>query len=91
MGLESLLQFFGDCHMQIKGTTIMANAKKRTTKEKSKRSLLEESRGQRKFKPRLGMLNDQQGSTLCDPEKIKGRWKQYTEDPDRREKWMTFL
>ena len=42
-----------------------------------------------KFKPRLGMLNDQQGSTLSDQEKIKGRWKQYTEALDRREKWMT--
>ena len=26
------------------------------------------------------MLNDQQGSTLSDQEKIKGRWKQYGEE-----------
>lgn len=28
-----------------------------------------------KFKPRLEMLNDQQGSILSDQEKIKRRWK----------------
>lgn len=33
-----------------------------------------------KFKPRLEMLSDQQESTSSDQEKIKGRWKQYTEN-----------
>lgn len=35
------------------------------------------------------MLNDQQGSTLSDQEKIKGRWKRYCENLYRRDKRMT--
>src|SRR3712207_7751118 len=37
-----------------------------------------------KLKITLGMLHDQQRSTLYDLKKIKGRWKQYTEDLYRR-------
>ena len=36
-----------------------------------------------KFKPRLQMLNDQQGSTLSDQDKIKVTWTKYTENPYR--------
>lgn len=35
------------------------------------------------------MLKDQKGNTLPDQEEIKGRWKQYTENQDRRDKRMT--
>ena len=35
------------------------------------------------------MLNDQQGSTLSDQEKIKKRWKHYAEDLYRRDERMT--
>ena len=42
-----------------------------------------------KFKLRLGMLNDQQGNTLSDQGKEKGRWKRHTEDLYRRDKRMT--
>ena len=35
------------------------------------------------------MLNDQQRNTLSDQEKIKGKWKQYTENLYRRDKRMT--
>lgn len=42
-----------------------------------------------KFKPGLGMLNDQKGSTLSDQGEIKGKWKQYTENLYRRDKRMT--
>lgn len=34
------------------------------------------------------MLNDQKGIMLSDQEKIKERWKQYTENLYRREKRM---
>lgn len=34
----------------------------------------EDSKTKGKFKPRLGMLNDQQGSTLPDKEKLK-EWR----------------
>lgn len=42
-----------------------------------------------KFKPRLGMLRDQQGSTVFAQEKIKVRWKQYTERLYRSDNRMT--
>ena len=35
------------------------------------------------------MLNDLQGRTLSDDEKIKGRWKQHTEGLQRRHKGLT--
>lgn len=38
-----------------------------------------------KFKSRLGMLKDQQGSIFSDQEKIKWKWKQYTEKLQRGE------
>lgn len=34
------------------------------------------------------MLNNQQGGTLSDQEKIKGRWERYTDDLYRRDKRM---
>lgn len=43
----------------------------------------------KKFKTRIGMLNNQQGSQLTNQEKIKGRWKQYIENLYRRDKSMT--
>lgn len=42
-----------------------------------------------KYKPRLGMLKEQQGSTLSKKEKIKRRWKQHTEDLYRWGKRVT--
>ncbi|XP_061493563.1 uncharacterized protein LOC133389608, partial [Rhineura floridana] len=42
-----------------------------------------------KFKPRVGMLNNQQGNTLTDQDEIKGRWKQYTEELYKRDIRMT--
>ena len=44
-----------------------------------------------KFKPRLGMLNDQQGSTPSDQEKIKGKWKHYWRSTQKRQKDVGFL
>ena len=35
------------------------------------------------------MLNNQQGSTLSDQEKVKGGWKQYTDNLYRRDKRLT--
>ena len=35
------------------------------------------------------MLNDQQGSTTSDQEKIPGRWRQYIDDLYRRERRTT--
>lgn len=58
--------------------------------KKEKRDLyqkIQEIKG--KFKPRLGMLNDQQGKTLSDQKKIKVRWKQYNENLYRRDERMT--
>ena len=42
-----------------------------------------------KFKPGLGELNDQQGSTVSDQEQIKGRWKQNTENLHGRDERTT--
>lgn len=53
-----------------------------------KRSLPEDSRKKGKFRPKLGMLIDQQGSTLSDQKKIKGRWKQYTKNLHKKDKRM---
>ena len=68
----------------------MANSerwKKVTNKKESSLSEIQEI--ERKFKPRLEMLNTQRGSTLSDQGKIKGRWKQYTEDVHRGDKRVT--
>lgn len=60
----------------------------RTKKEKQDLyQKIQEVKG--KFKPRLGMLNDQQGKTLSDQKKIKVRWKQYNENLYRRAERMT--
>ena len=63
--------------------------KKTTKKEEQEVSSRRFKKSKEKIKPRLEMLNDQQRSTPSDQEKIKKRWKQYTEALDRREKWMT--
>lgn len=60
-------------------------------------SLPEDSKTKGKFKLRLGLLNDQQGSTLSDKEKLKGwrgtaYWKSIQKrQKDHRNLWRGFL
>lgn len=70
--------------MTVKSKVIGENEKGKT------RDLYQEIQERKeKFTSRLGMLNDQQGNTLSDHEKIKGKWKWYTENLHRRDKRMT--
>ena len=56
-------------------TTVNVRTQKRTTTKQTKGHLPEDSRHKSKCKFRARILNDQQGSTLCDKEKIKKNWK----------------
>ena len=82
-GLDSWTQFLNDCHTEIKRTITIVNVRRQ------KGTAKKGSREKRKLKPRLEMLKDQKGNTLPDQEEIKGRWKLYTENQDRRDKRMT--
>lgn len=71
------MQFFSDCHRDKEN---YYNGQCKDTEENNNKGRtrgffrkIQEIKG--KFKPRLGMLNDQQGSTLSDQEKIKVKVK----------------
>ena len=58
--------------------------KSKTGKIRNLYQEIQEIKGKSKLK--LEMLNDQQGRALCNQEKIKGRWRQSTENLYRRDK-----
>lgn len=71
------MQFFNDYHVEIKRTVTLVGVKNQREQQKRKKKpedlyqKIQEIKG--KFKLRLEMLNDQQGSILSDQEKIEGR------------------
>lgn len=71
------MQFFNDYHVEIKRTVTLVGVKNQREQQKRKKNpedlyqKIQEIKG--KFKLRLEMLNDQQGSILSDQEKIEGR------------------
>lgn len=79
--------------MKIMRTVIVVNVRRRKQnlkKEKGKiRYLPEDSRNKREIQTQTGVLNDQQKCSLSDQEDIKGRCKQYIENPYCRDKRMT--
>ena len=86
--LEGRMQF----SMTSAGTENCCNSKviEENNKNGKRRDLyqeIQEIKG--KFKPGLGELNDQQGSTVSDQEQIKGRWKQNTENLHGRDERTT--
>ena len=71
----------------MKATT--TNDLKRLNKTKNTGSLSPNSEIKRKFKTRIGILQDRHGNTLTQQDEIKGRWKEYAEELYRRDLSMT--
>ena len=58
----------------------MLNNRRKQQKGKDWRALKENWKHKGSFRPKMGTVKDKNGRELIDPEVIKKRWKEYTED-----------